>query len=50
MYFPDVTNQKLYIDIKFTENMNWTDFPYETFQTITINTDMYTLDMFVISY
>lgn len=50
MYFSDSTNQKLYIDMKFTENLDWTTFPYQAFQTISIDNDMYNLDMFTFSY
>lgn len=30
--------------------MDFTTFPYKTFQTITIDSDLYTLDMFTFSY
>lgn len=50
MYFSDATNDKIYIDMKFSENLDFNTFPYTTFQNITIDSDLYTLDMFSITY
>jgi hypothetical protein len=36
--------------MKFNEDMNWSNFSIQNFQTITIDSDMYTLSMFNISY
>lgn len=43
MYFSDATNQKIYIDMQWSEDLNFTVFPYESFQTITIDSKLYTL-------
>lgn len=48
MYFPDATNQKLYIELKFSDNLDFENFPYQTFQTIGIDSDMYNMDMFTL--
>lgn len=36
MYFPDATNGQIYVDMSFTEDIDFTTFPYETFQTFQI--------------
>jgi hypothetical protein len=50
MYFSDATHQQLYIDMQFSEAMDWTNFSIQTFQNITIDSDMYTLSMLNITY
>ena len=52
MYFPSVTNDMIYIDMTFTQDINFTTFPWQTFQNITITSKdiAYTLDMFNITY
>lgn len=36
MYFPTALNDKLYIDMIFTQTLNFTTFNYQGFQNITI--------------
>lgn len=43
MYFPNSLNQQIYVDMSFSEIMDFTTFPYEDFQTFTIDNEMYTL-------
>lgn len=52
MYFPDSTSSMIYVDMKFSEDLDFSTFPYQTFQTFTISSDIYTytLDMFNFTY
>lgn len=50
MYFPDATNNQIYVDMAWSEDLDFTTFPYTTFQTFTIDSDLYTLDMFNFTY
>jgi hypothetical protein len=50
MYFTDNLNKMIYIDMGFTEDLDFSTFPMETFQTITFSSDLYTLDMFNFVY
>jgi hypothetical protein len=50
MYFPDATNSMIYVDMTFTEDLDFTTFPYETYQTFSIDSDLYTIDMFKFTY
>lgn len=50
MYFPTSLNDKIYIDMIFSEKLDFTTFDYEGFQTITIDSNLYTLDMFTFTY
>lgn len=50
MYFPDATNNQIFVDMSFTEDLDFTTFPYTTFQSFSIDSDLYTLDMFNFTY
>jgi hypothetical protein len=52
MYFPSVTSDKIYIDMLFTQTLDFTTFNWQTFQDITITSKniQYTLDMFTATY
>ena len=52
MYFPSVVNDKIYIDMQFTQDLNFTTFDWQNFQTINITSKSikYTLDMFYTNY
>lgn len=50
MYFSDATNQRIYIDMKWSENLDLATFPYETFQTFSIDSDLYKIEMFKITF
>lgn len=50
MYFPDATNGQIYVDMSFTEDIDFTTFPYETFQTFQIKSQLYTVQMFSFTY
>jgi hypothetical protein len=55
MYFPDSTHQQLYIDMTFTYQMNFNEstvdfFDYKAFQTVEIQSDMFSMSMFDVYY
>ena len=52
MYFSNALNNQIYIDMMFSQNLNFSSFDYQNFQTITISSSniQYTLDMFDVSY
>lgn len=50
MYFPSSTNDMIYVDMIFSEAMDWTTFDYVNFQTFSIDSSMYTLEMFTFTY
>lgn len=50
MYFPTATKDKIYVDLVFTDDLDFMVFPYQTYQSFTLDSDLYTLDMFNISY
>lgn len=50
MYFSDATNNQIYVDMTWSEDLDFTIFPYTTFQSFSIDSDMYTLSMFTFSY
>jgi hypothetical protein len=52
MYFPSVVNTKMYVDMLFSQSLDFTTFNYQTFQNITIESKniVYTLDMFNVTY
>lgn len=50
MYFPNALNSQMYVDMNFTEEMDFSTFPYETFQSFTIDNNLYTLEMFNFNY
>ena len=50
MYYPNTLSEMLYVDMNFTEDLDFSTFPYETFQVFTIDNDLYTLDMFTFTY
>ncbi len=50
MYFPNTVHSQIYVDMVFSQDMDFTTFPYASFQTFSINSDLYTIDMFQISY
>jgi hypothetical protein len=52
MYFSNSLNSQIYIDVVFTQKMDFNAFDYQNFQTIAISSDNlhYTLDMFDVSY
>ena len=50
MYFPDATSSQIFVDMSFTEDLDFTTFPYETFQTFEVKSDLYKLEMFTFTY
>ena len=52
MYHPNILNEILYIDMSFSQQLNYATFNMTSFQTVTIDTNSYgyTLDMFDVSY
>ena len=52
MYHPTVLNEQLYIDMSFSQQINYTTFNITDFQTVSIDANSYgyTLDMFTITY
>ncbi len=52
MYFSSVVNDKIYVDMTFSQTLNYTTFDQVTFQTITISSKniQYTTDMFTFTY
>ena len=52
MSFASALNNQIYIDMVFSQNMDFTTFDMTTFQTITIDSNNmhYTIDMFNVSY
>ncbi len=52
MYFPEITNSMLYIDMLFSGELDNSTFDKTTFQTISISSKniQYTLDMFTVTY
>lgn len=52
MYFPDITNSVLYIDMLFSGELNTVTLDKTTFQTISISAKniQYTIDMFTVTY
>lgn len=52
MYFPSVTNDKIHVDMMYSQDIDFTIFPWQTFQNITITSKniAYTLDMFTVTY
>lgn len=50
MYFADATNDRIYVDLTFSEVLDFNVFPYKTFQVFSIDSDIYTLNMFNFSW
>jgi len=50
MYFPNALNEKIYVDMNFTEDLDFNTFPYKDFQSFSIDNPLYTLDMFNFEY
>jgi hypothetical protein len=50
MYFLDATKQDVCIDLFFSEDMDWNTFPYKTFPILTLDNDMYTIEMFNVTF
>ena len=50
MYFPTTVKDKFYVDMVFTEDINFGTFPYTTFQSFKIDSGLYTIDMFSVSF
>lgn len=50
MHFADATNSQLYIDMSFSRSLDETTFPYQTWQTLSISPEQYSLSLFNISY
>ncbi len=52
MSFANALNNKIYIDMVFSQTMDFTTFDMTTFQTITVesNNMHYTIDMFEVTY
>lgn len=50
MYFPNALHTKLYIDLNFTEDIDFTTFDMEGFQTISFASTFYDLEMFTFQY
>lgn len=52
MYFPDILCEKIYIDMTFTQDLNYSSFDMTTFQNITITSKnlKYTASMFNFTY
>ena len=52
MYFATPLNNIMYIDMQFSQALNFTSFNYKTFQTISISSSnqYYSLDMFSVTY
>lgn len=50
MYFPNTVHNEIYVDITFTQDLDFNTFPYQTFQSFTLNSDLYTIEMFSISF
>ena len=50
MFFSNALNEKIYVDMIFNEDLDFNTFPYETFQTFSFDSDLFTLDMFKFTY
>lgn len=52
MYFPSVVSDMVYIDMVFSQELDFTNFNWETFQTINVTSKdiQYTMDMFTATY
>lgn len=50
MYFSDPLDSEIYVDMIFTKALNFSTFDMTTFQNITIDSALYTMSMFNISY
>lgn len=50
MYFPDATNQQIFIDLNFSFDLDFLNFNKSDFQAITINSAIITLDLFTVTY
>lgn len=52
MYFSNVVNEQIYVDMAFTQNLDYSTFDFPSFQTITITSQniQYTADMFTYTY
>lgn len=40
----------VYIDLIFSDEIDFNTFPHKTFQTLTFDDEKHTLDMFIITY
>jgi hypothetical protein len=52
MYFPSIINDQIYIDMSYSQDLDFTTFNWLTFQNITITSlnIQYTMDMFNVNY
>jgi hypothetical protein len=52
MYFPSILNDKIYIDMTFSQDLDFSTFNQAAFQNITITSQniQYTLGMFTTTY
>lgn len=50
MYFPNSIHDVIYVDMVFSQNMDFSTFPYTSFQSFSINSDMYSMNMLSIVY
>jgi hypothetical protein len=50
MYFPNTVHNEIYVDITFSQDLDFNTFPYQTFQSFTFDNDLFTIDMFTISF
>lgn len=50
MYFPNSVHDMIYVDLTFTDDLDFTTFPYQSYQSFSIDSDLYTLDMFSFTY
>lgn len=50
MYFASAVKDKIYVDLVFSDDLDFTTFPYMAYQSFSIDSDLYTLDMFSFDY
>lgn len=50
MYFPNTLKEAIWVDLNFTENLNFSIFPKETFQSFSFDDPSFTIDMFTVTY
>lgn len=50
MYFSDLLNSQIYIDMIFSRPLNFSNFNMMAFQNVTVDSAMYKMSMFSVSY